>query len=186
MIRAFFIFLFSCFSVWFLSGCQTPSSSYRVSGVVPEMMRGQYGQRYGGIMFGRPAPTPPSNIGFLYRQPNGWTDDNPRSFRIWNQAENLSGRCWLDGREVLPTAWGQVPQAPIATASGIKMSPVIPPGSNAFFIAGIGYHYLKCQLYAGPAPLQLAYEMDLSFQTNSEGGRTFHLRPDFSPMHPVQ
>jgi hypothetical protein len=183
MIRAAKDFLFFCFVLWAFARCSSP---YSVSGVIPEAMDKYHGQQYGRTMFSRPVPTPPSNVGFLYRQPNGWTNDNPRSFKIWNQAENLYARCWLDGREVLPTAWGQMPQAPIETASGMKMALVIPPGSDTYFIAGIGRHYLKCQLYAGPAPLQLAYEMYLSFQTNTEGGRTFHLRPDFSPMRPVQ
>jgi len=154
--------------------------------MIPEAMNKYRSQQYGRIMVSRSMPTPSSNVSFLYRQPNGWTNDNPRSFKIWNQAENLAGRCWLDGREVLPTAWGQIPQTPIETASGMKMVPVIPPGSDAYFIVSIGYHHLKCQLYAGPAPLQLAYEMELPFQTNSEGGRTFHLRPDFSSMRPVR
>ena len=162
-----------------------------LAGCAP-MYGGQYGYapsypyaaKYGSArMFARSQayamPAPPSNIGFMYREPVGWTEENPRSFRLKNTTDDLHGRCWLDGREVLPTAWGQIPRAAIATQTGVAMAPMLPPQAETYFIVSVGKHHLKCQLYSGPAPFQLTHTTDIVFQTNGVGGRTFHLHPDY-------
>jgi len=172
--RAFFFFAFIIWLLGHCSGCATP------------MYGGSYG--YGQYQY-RPyrmfrntqayaMPAPPSNVGFLYREPIGWEDGNPRSFRLKNTTDTLGARCWLDGRQVMPTAWGSMPQAPIATQSGVTMAPMMPPQSETYFIVSVGRHHLKCQLYSGPPPFQATHELNLEFATNSNGGRTFHLHPD--------
>lgn len=174
--RAFFFFAALMSLVAHLAGCETP------------MYGGPYGygqyQQYKpyGMFRGAPGyamPAPPSNVGFLYREPIGWEGGNPRSFRIKNTTDNLHGRCWLDGRQVMTTAWGAMPQAPIATQTGVSSAPMLPPHSETYFIVSVGHHNLKCQLYAGPPPFQATHELNLEFQVNSQGGRTFHLHPDF-------
>jgi hypothetical protein len=177
MIRKLVEFFVLCLVLRLLAGCTTPMYGGGQYGYAPSYVGG-----YGSGMFHRPAyamPAPPSNVGFLYREPVGWEDGNPRSFRLKNTTDNLGSRCWLDGRQVMPTAWGSVPQAPIATQTGVAMAPLMPPQSETYFIVSVGKHHLRCQLYSGPPPYQATHELNLEFQTNSQGGRTFHLHPDF-------
>lgn len=136
--------------------------------------RATYGMHYR-------APAIPSNASFLYRPPIGWEGNNPRSFRLENKTDNLHGRCWLDGREVLPSAYGRIPQGPVTTASGIKMVPLLPPGANTYIVLpDAGPHHIKCQLYAGPAPFVLVYEAtDPTFRPNGYANGTFRLHPDW-------
>jgi hypothetical protein len=184
--RHIFFFVTYAIILRLLAGCSTlPAGTLqqnyayyngvRTSGVIPDAMSrwgyGWQGNRY-------QVPVPPSNVGFMYREPVGWEDNNPRSFRLMNNTDNLHGRCWVDGREVVPTVWGAVPQGPVQTQTGVKLAGLLPPNSETYFIVSVGRHHLKCQLYAGPAPFQLAYEMNVAFQTNGNGGRTFYVHPD--------
>lgn len=176
--RAFFFAVLSLIA--HLAGCATPMYGTDYGYGNPYSM----GVGGGAMMFrgapGYAMPTPPSNVGFLYREPVGWESGNPRSFRLKNTTDTLHGRCWLDGRQVMPTAWGAMPHAPIATQSGgVTMAPLMPPQSETYFIVSVGRHHLRCQLYSGPPPFQATHTLDLEFATNSQGGRTFHLHPDF-------
>ncbi|PIR67134.1 MAG: hypothetical protein COU51_00020 [Parcubacteria group bacterium CG10_big_fil_rev_8_21_14_0_10_36_14] len=130
------------------------------------------------------APTPPANAGFLHRPPVGWEKSNPRSLRIVNESETMGARCWLDGRAILPVSYGAVARAPVVTKAGVVLVPMTPPYASSSHIVDMGEHLLKCQLYVGPLPFQLAYEMQLTIRTDW-GGKEIHLRPDLSPMHPI-
>ncbi len=160
---------FFLFFITACAACGTPYGYGQYQHRPHQMFRGQQGYAM---------PAPPSNVGFLYREPVGWEDENPRSFRLKNTTDMLHGRCWLDGRQVMPTAWGSVPQAPIATQGGVTMAPLMPPQSETYLIVSVGRHHLRCQLYSGPPPFQATHEMNLEFATNSYGGRTFHIHPD--------
>ncbi|MBU4421771.1 hypothetical protein KKB41_02300 [Patescibacteria group bacterium] len=142
------------------------------------------GNSYGGNFARYQTPTPPPNAGFLYRPPVGWSRNNPRSLRITNESDELGARCWLDGKAILPVGYGAVARAPIVTRTGIVLVPMLPPGAGVSHIIDVGEHHLRCQLYAGPPPFQLAYEMQLDIWTDW-GGKEIHLRPDLSPMHTV-
>lgn len=169
--RHIFFFVIFAIILRLCAGCTTPMYGYGRYQLHPHRM---FPGQQVSIM-----PAPPSNIGFMYREPIGWEDNNPRSFRLKNTTDTLHSRCWLDGRQVMPTVWGAMPQAPIATQTGTTLAPLMPPQSETYFIVSVGKHHLRCQLYSGPPPYQATHEVNLEFATNSQGGRTFHLHPDF-------
>jgi hypothetical protein len=98
-------------------------------------------------------PVPASNVGFVARPPLGWSAQNPRSVMLSNGDSFM--RCWIDGREVVPTVAGSLQPMPVANAAGqVELVPITPPKTPLYEIVSVGRHHVECRRYVGPAPLQ--------------------------------
>ena len=124
-------------------------------------------------------PVPPSNIGYLYREPMGW-QSGPRGIVLKNDT-NLHARCWLDGRVIQFVAYGRVQSAPVTTRGGADVVSMMTPGQRSFHIVNAGQHELRCEFHAGPAPLQVVSEGRDTFNSSKLFSHEYDLsytRPD--------